>query len=145
MSITPGMVSGAVFAVSCFLLADAVAAAHKEVLPSDRLDFTYYLPAIFSILGFFSIAFTTPKGVSATGGRQDPKEVGFFVAGWVILFSSTIGALVICGLSYVGPTTKASSFPGIAMVMYTCFVALSSVAFWAGKTPPIAETAGESW
>ena len=126
------MLSGILFAVGIFLFADAVAVGGREILKSDRPDFLYWLPFVFAIIGFGAVSATSPKSVGQPAAA-DPKEAAFFVIGWCMIFGSTIGALVLCGTSYVGPTNRHSGFPGVAIVVETCIIALAAVAFWVGK------------
>jgi hypothetical protein len=138
-------VSGALFAASIVLFADGCAHSGMELYDEDKADFRYGFAGLVSYVGLLVVAMLSPErvlrseGAPATGvgalqgAHPFNKETLLFCFAWCLELSASIGALILCGMEYLEPSTKASSFPGIAVVLQTCLVALSAAALWAGK------------
>jgi hypothetical protein len=126
----PAFVSGFLFAVSWFIFADAAITANREPDPSNHFTFTMAIPGLFSFIAFVMINLTKPSNFH----DAEPRERGLLFLGWVLALSSSIGALGICGEHFVGTGgTRLRSYPGVAIVLHTCLMALGAVALWWAK------------
>ena len=129
----PAAVAGASFAICCFLMLDAVLVANAEPLSENRFTFVLSIPFIFSVIGYAIMNLTSPAQVGDELSSGSKRAKGIFFCGWFILFAASVGALAVCGKSYVGEGTRRRSSPGVCLVLASSLLPLSSVSLWWGK------------
>ena len=125
----PAFVSGALFAAAWFTFADAAIVANSEPDPKNHFTFTMAIPSIFSFIAFVAINMTKPSNFN----DASPRERGLLFCGWVLALSSSVGAAGVCGAHFVGEGTRIHSFPGAALIIHTCLIAVAATALWWAK------------
>ncbi len=128
-SLHPAFVSGVLFSAAWFTFADAAIMANHEPDPKNHFTFTMAIPSIFSFIAFVVINFTKPSHFHDAG----PRARGLLFCGWVLALSSSVGALGVCGSHFVGDGTRIHSFPGVALVLHSCLLAVAAVTLWWAK------------
>lgn len=140
--------AGMLFAVAWFVLADGIILMRREEDAANRPTFVTFLPALTSLLGFIVVSMTSPQDVQeaklALEGEQGvaaslqgvvrSKPLMFLCLGWFICLSSTVGAFCMVGVEFLGDnSTRFSSYPGIAIVLHSCYIPLVAVGMWYAK------------
>lgn len=146
-AVNPSMIAGALFAVSWFLLIDAWIMMNREPDPKNHVTFGMVMPALITTMGFFIINITSPADVlnggsgfssdfSSGGGQgvECSKPFAFLFIGWFISIGSTIMALSLVGVNFMGETTRTQVFPAVAMIFHSCIVPCVGAMMWFAKS-----------
>lgn len=120
------VVAGAIYGLSLVMFVDGILIAHKEQMATNRYSFSMWAPAIFATLGCLLMQTVSPAEMK----EEERRAYSIFFISWLTIFASTIGALVIIYISYVGYQHKSSSIPGKTLLFYTCAAPISSSIIW---------------
>lgn len=132
------LTAGAIFGLAAIFLVDGMIVTEQEPLKANRLSFSFCIPAIFTVAGFFLCLLVTPEDVREGSGKA---KFVLFVS-WVIMFGSTVGVLVLVFLNYCGKQTRMRASPGVELALFTVLSPLAASFLWWGRS---AEGAGEDW
>eukprot|EP01013_Petalomonas_cantuscygni_P015477 TRINITY_DN3198_c0_g1_i1.p2 TRINITY_DN3198_c0_g1~~TRINITY_DN3198_c0_g1_i1.p2 ORF type:complete len:136 (+),score=18.98 TRINITY_DN3198_c0_g1_i1:193-600(+) len=128
MSTALSLLSGLLFSSAWWLFADGIAVA------DIKIKFVDWVPGIITTLAFFFIQFANPNDMRTESlfdeSRAKRAKLVFFSALFVA-FGGVIAAVWILVDRF---QDKNDTYPGIAILIQSFLIVLSSILLWLGRT-----------
>lgn len=126
---------GVVFGVALLALVDGLVVSHIDEDAPRHICLILCVPAVMATLGLALSLAASPRDTHSRIGNSRL----IVCCAWVLYVLSTIGALIVTLIHYVGKQSHTHGAPGAALVLYCALVALSGSILWSARMELVQE------